>query len=46
MNEGQLYHILLMAAYLWPEGLRVLNDPAAYVKHFIESNYGDKAVED
>ena len=46
MNEGQLYHILLMAAYLWPEGLRVLNDPAAYVKHCIESNYGDKAVED
>jgi len=46
MNEGRIYHILLMAAYLWPEGQRVQKDPAGYVRQFIEKNYGEQAVTD
>ena len=46
MNEGRIYHILLIAAYLWPEGLRVLRDPAEYVRLFIEKNYGEQATVD
>lgn len=46
MSEGRLYHILLLASYLWPEDLQVLKDPATYVKRFIENNYGEKAVVD
>ena len=46
MNEGRIYHILLMAAYLWPEGQRVQKEPAEYVRQFIEKNYGEQAVTD
>ena len=46
MSEGRLYHILLLASYLWPEDLQVLKDPATYVKRFIENNYSEKAVVD
>ena len=46
MNEGRIYHILLMAAYLWPEGQRVLRDPAEHVRRFVEKNYGEQATVD
>lgn len=46
MNEGRVYHILLMAAYLWPEGQRVQRDPAEHIKLFIEKNYGQIAAEE
>lgn len=46
MNEGRIYHILLMAAYLWPERQRVQKDPAEYIRRFIEKNYGEKATTD
>ncbi len=46
MNEGRLYHILIMTAYLWPERRQVQNNPADYMIHFIENNYGEDAVVD
>ena len=46
MNEGRIYHILLMAAYLWPEGQQVQKDPAEHVRQFIEKNYGEQAMTD
>jgi len=46
MNEGRIYHILLMAAYLWPEGQRVQKDPAEHVRQFIAQNYGEQTVAD
>ena len=46
MNEGRIYHILQMAAYLWPEVQRVQGDPAEHVKRFIEKNYGKQAIVD
>lgn len=46
MNEGRIYHILLMAAYLWPEGQRVQKNPAEYIRQFITQNYGEQTVAD
>lgn len=46
MNEGRIYHILLMAAYLWPEGQQVLKNPVEHIKRFLEKNYGEESVVD
>lgn len=46
MNEGRIYHILLMAAYLWPKGQQVQKDPVEYIRSFIEKNYGVQAGPD
>lgn len=46
MNEGRLYHILIMAAYLWQDSKQVKNNPADYMIHFIENNYGEDTVVD
>lgn len=46
MNEGYIYHILMMAAYLWPEGQRVEKDPATHVRQFLENNYGEQVAID
>lgn len=46
MNEGYIYHILTIVAYLWPEGQRVEKDPVAYVRLFLENNYGEQAAVD
>lgn len=46
MIEGRIYHIILLAAYLWPEGLRVQKDPIEHFKKFIEKNFGKGAVPD
>ena len=46
MNEGYTYHILMMAAYLWPEGQRVEKDPATHIRLFLENNFGKQAAID
>lgn len=46
MNEGRIYHILLLAAYLWSEGQRVLRNPIEHIKRFIEKNYDEKVAID
>lgn len=46
MNEGYIYHILMMAAYLWPEGQRVEKDPATHIRLFLENNFGKQAAID
>ena len=46
MNEGYLYHILLMAAYLWSEDMSVQKEPTAYIRSFVEKNYGEQAAID
>lgn len=46
MNEGYTYHILMMAAYLWPEGQRVEKDPATHIRQFLENNFGKQAAID
>ena len=46
MNEGYIYHILMMAAYLWPESQRVEKDPATHVRQFLENNYGEQVAID
>lgn len=46
MNEGYIYQIMVMAAYLWPEGLQVQKDPAAYIRTFIEKNYNQQTAVD
>lgn len=40
MNEGYVYHVMLLTAYLWPEGQQVQNGPTGYVGRFIETNFG------
>lgn len=46
MNEGYTYHILMMAAYLWPEGQRVEKDPATHIRQFLENNFGKQIAID
>lgn len=46
MNEGYIYHILMIGAYLWPEGQQVEKNPVAHVRLFLENNYGEQAAVD
>ena len=46
MNEGYVFQLLQIVAYLWEEGQVAQGDPVGYIQAFIKVNFGENAVTD